>query len=100
MFRFPMLVYFEMGVPSFWPEKETLDDAECMLTWIQQTQEQDHIEEVTLDILNRIVSTSDYVVVLFYSIFSEGIDDILAHLENIDDELDENEGNSFSSYHD
>ena len=39
-----MLVYFEMGVPSFWPEKETLDDGDSMLTWVQQTQDSDHIE--------------------------------------------------------
>ncbi len=33
-----MLVYFEMGVPSFWPEKETLDEANAMLKWIYHTQ--------------------------------------------------------------
>ncbi len=55
-------------------------------------QDSDHIEEVTKDTLDRLVSTTDYVVVLFYSIFSEGMDEILAHLENIDDDLDEKEG--------
>ena len=55
-------------------------------------QDSDHIEEVTKDTLDRLVSTNDYVVVLFYSIFSEGMDEILAHLENIDDDLDEKEG--------
>ena len=33
-----MLVYFEMGVPTFWPEKETLDEADAMLKWIYHTQ--------------------------------------------------------------
>ena len=59
-------------------------------------QDSDHIEEVTKDTLDRLVSTTDHVVVLFYSIFSEGMDEILAHLENIDDDLDEKEGENNS----
>jgi hypothetical protein len=50
----PEIVYFENGIPSLYPG--TLDDANEVLKWLIANVEGDHIEDVTDEMLAKLVS--------------------------------------------
>ncbi|ODM96284.1 putative protein disulfide-isomerase C1F5.02, partial [Orchesella cincta] len=91
----PVLVYFEDKVPSLY--EGDLDNEEEVLKWLVHQKTHDTIEEVTDEMLQKLVGTHQYVAVYFSGpcVEEEGADDpsncdeILDELESIDDDVDE-----------
>jgi len=85
----PSLVYFEAEIPTFWADDKPLDNEEDILAWIEHCQDSDLIEEITEDMLEKLISNTDMIIVFFYVKKDKGTwEPILAGLESIDDELD------------
>ncbi|XP_065338912.1 uncharacterized protein hlk isoform X6 [Cloeon dipterum] len=86
----PALVYFEEEIPAIY-EGDLLNEEE-VLKWLIQQKTTSAIEEVTDEILKRLIDHHEYVVVYFSGECDEEADDcdeFIASLESIDDELDE-----------
>ena len=58
----PALVYFEQGMPSVYQEEM---NPESVLQWLLQQRSEDTIEEVNREILEHMVDSTHYLVVLF-----------------------------------
>jgi hypothetical protein len=85
----PKLVYFEAEIPTFWPDEAPLDDNATILAWIEQCQDSDLIEEITAEMMEKLIANTDQIAVFFYDKKAHGTyEAILDGLENIDDELD------------
>ena len=82
--EFPALVYFEEGSPSIY-DGDLLNE-EALLAWLVRQKTEDTIENVNRDLLFRIVSEKEYVAVLFYKKNDDESEEIIEHLENIDDD--------------
>ncbi|XP_045120686.1 uncharacterized protein LOC123510033 isoform X5 [Portunus trituberculatus] len=82
----PTLVYFEKGVPSVY--SGNLLAEEEVLDWLVHQVEEDEIEEVTDEMLDRLIGRTEHLAVLFYDKESRRSRKVLAELENIDDECD------------
>ncbi|XP_063877635.1 uncharacterized protein LOC135109832 isoform X11 [Scylla paramamosain] len=82
----PTLVYFEKGVPSVY--SGNLLTEEEVLDWLVHQVEEDEIEEVTDEMLDRLIGRTEHLAVLFYDKDSRRSRKVLAELENIDDECD------------
>lgn len=82
----PTLVYFEKGVPSVY--SGNLLAEEDVLEWLVHQVEEDEIEEVTDEMLDRLIGRTEHLAVLFYDKDSRKSRKVLAELENIDDECD------------
>jgi len=85
----PKLVYFEAEIPTFWPDEVPLSGNETILKWIEKCQDSDVIEDITEEMLEKLIANTDHIAVFFYdkkdkSDYEEKLDG----LENIDDELD------------
>lgn len=81
---FPALVYFEEGAPSIY-DGDLLQE-EQVLTWLIRQKTEDTIENVNRDILFRLVADREYLAVFFYKNDDDESDEIIEHLENIDDD--------------
>lgn len=103
--KIPSLVYFEGGIPTLY--EGNLEDEDKVLKWFEYQVKNDEIEDVTDEMLDILLSKKQYVAVLFCkqqsqiltegnsSQFSDDRDQkksqkVLAELENIDDECDQN----------
>ena len=85
----PKLIYFEAEIPTFWPDETGLEDNATILAWIEQCQDSDLIEEITAEMMEKLIANTDQIAVFFYDKKSVGsYEAILDGLENIDDELD------------
>lgn len=85
----PKLVYFESEIPTFWPDPEALDNNQTILHWVEICQDSDLIEEITEEMLEKLIANTDQIAVFFYGKKDKGsYETILDGLENIDDELD------------
>jgi len=85
----PKLVYFEAEIPTFWADKDPLDSNTTILSWIQHCQDSDLIEEITEEMLEKLIANTDQIAVFFYGKKEKGTyESVLDGLENIDDELD------------
>ena len=85
----PKLIYFEAEIPTFWPDEAGLEDNATILAWIEQCQDSDLIEEITAEMMEKLIANTDQIAVFFYDKKSVGsYEAILDGLENIDDELD------------
>ncbi|KAK8738956.1 hypothetical protein OTU49_003758 [Cherax quadricarinatus] len=82
----PTLVYFEKGVPSVYSGNLLAEDE--VLDWLVHQVEDDEIEDVTDEMLDRLIDRSENLAVLFYDKDSRRSKKVLAELENIDDECD------------
>lgn len=82
--EFPALVYFEEGSPSIY-DGDLLNE-EALLAWLVRQKTEDTIENVNRDLLFRIVGEKEYVAVLFYKKNDDESEEIIEHLENIDDD--------------
>lgn len=60
--QLPALVYFEQGMVSVYQDELT---AESVLQWLLQQRSEDTIEEVNREILEHMVDSTHYLVVLF-----------------------------------
>lgn len=80
----PALVYFEEGSPSIY-DGDLLVEEE-VLSWLVRQKTEDTIENVNRDLLFRIIGEKEYVAVLFYKRNDDESEEIIEHLENIDDD--------------
>uniref|UniRef100_A0A182MRQ4 Thioredoxin domain-containing protein n=1 Tax=Anopheles culicifacies TaxID=139723 RepID=A0A182MRQ4_9DIPT len=87
--KFPKLVYFEQGIPTVY--EGSLDQEEDVLEWLERQTSSDEIEDVTDEMLDMIIEKMQHVAVLFYDKDSKTSQKVLAELENIDDECDQND---------
>ncbi|XP_049299071.1 uncharacterized protein LOC125771930 isoform X2 [Anopheles funestus] len=87
--KFPKLVYFEQGIPTVY--EGSLDQEEDVLDWLERQTSSDEIEDVTDEMLDMIIEKMQHVAVLFYDKDSKTSQKVLAELENIDDECDQND---------
>ncbi|CAB4068818.1 unnamed protein product [Lepeophtheirus salmonis] len=86
----PSLVYYRNSVPIVY--EGSLTSGEKVLEWIIQNRstgdEGDVIEDVNIESLETLVSSLDYIAVLFYDASSRKADILLELLEKIDDDCD------------
>ncbi|XP_071549030.1 uncharacterized protein hlk isoform X4 [Panulirus ornatus] len=82
----PSLVYFEKGIPSLYSGNLLAEDE--VLDWLVHQVEDDEIEEVTDEMLDRLIDKAEHLAVLFFDKDSRRSRKVLAELENIDDECD------------
>ncbi|UYV79369.1 hypothetical protein LAZ67_17002343 [Cordylochernes scorpioides] len=82
----PALVYFENQIPYIY--SGNLTDEEEVLNWLIHQKEGDEIEDITDKILEKLIRKSDHLAVLFYDNDDPKSMEVLAELENIDDETD------------
>ncbi|XP_041971080.1 uncharacterized protein LOC121727357 isoform X7 [Aricia agestis] len=87
--KVPTLLYFEKGIPTFY--EGNLEEEEKVLTWLKHQTESDEIEDITDEMLDLILEKMNYVAVLFYDKDQKKSQKVLAELENIDDECDQND---------
>ena len=80
----PALVYFEAGAPSIYDD-DILNEEE-VLKWLITQKTEDTIENVNRDILFRLAAEREYLAVIFYIADDDESDEIIEHLENIDDD--------------
>ncbi|XP_071051434.1 uncharacterized protein [Onthophagus taurus] len=86
--KIPSLVYFEKGIPTLY--EGNLEDEDKVLKWFEHQVKSDEIEDITDEMLDMILERMQYVAVLFYDKDQKKSQKILAELENIDDECDQN----------
>ncbi|KAG5893623.1 hypothetical protein JTB14_006290 [Gonioctena quinquepunctata] len=86
--KLPSLVYFENGIPALY--EGNLEDEEKVLKWFEHQIKSDEIEDVTDEMLDIIINKRQFVAVLFYDRNQKKSQKVLAELENIDDECDQN----------
>ncbi|CAH0558548.1 unnamed protein product [Brassicogethes aeneus] len=84
----PSLVYFEESIPTLY--EGNLEDEEKVLKWFEHQVKCDEIEDVTDEMLDIIIEKKQFVAVLFYDKDQKKSQKVLAELENIDDECDQN----------
>ncbi|XP_070499226.1 uncharacterized protein hlk isoform X3 [Chironomus tepperi] len=87
--KLPKLLYFEKGIPTVY--EGNLEKEEEVLRWMELQTSSDEIEDVTDEMLDLIISKMHHVAVLFYDKESKKSQKVLAELENIDDECDQND---------
>lgn len=80
----PALVYFEEGSPSIYDGDLLIEEE--VLAWLIRQQTEDTIENVNRDILFNLISEKEYVAVLFFKKDDDESEEIIEHLENIDDD--------------
>lgn len=86
--KIPSLVYFESGIPSLY--EGNLEEEEKVLKWLEHQVKSDEIEDVTDEMLDMLIAKRPHVAVLFYDKDQKKSQKVLAELENIDDECDQN----------
>uniref|UniRef100_A0A146M1J4 Thioredoxin domain-containing protein n=1 Tax=Lygus hesperus TaxID=30085 RepID=A0A146M1J4_LYGHE len=86
--KIPALMYFEKGIPMIYEGQ--LEDEEKVLAWLEKQQKSDEIEDITDEMLDMIIEKMSHVAVLFYDKDQKKSQKVLAELENIDDECDQN----------
>ncbi|XP_069688968.1 uncharacterized protein hlk isoform X8 [Periplaneta americana] len=82
----PALVYFEKGIPNVYDGD--LENEDEILEWLVEQLEKDEIEDVTDEMLDRLVKEGKTLAVLFYDNNERKSQHVLNELENIDDECD------------
>ncbi|XP_034479306.1 uncharacterized protein LOC117785421 isoform X5 [Drosophila innubila] len=89
---FPALTYFREKEPIIY-DGDLMDEEGVLdfLTSLEAMDLPDRIEEVNAKILHKIIEDTDFVAVLFYDKDQKKSQKILAELENIDDECDQND---------
>ncbi|CAN8017692.1 unnamed protein product, partial [Ixodes persulcatus] len=87
--EFPSLVYFENGSPSIYMGDLTKE--EKVLDWLIQQKNEDTIENINREMLNKMITETDYLAVFFYLEDDDESQEILLHLENIDDDCSDYE---------
>ncbi|KAF5299208.1 hypothetical protein FQA39_LY02381 [Lamprigera yunnana] len=83
----PTIVYFEKGLPNVYDGD--LQKEELLLEWLVHQLEKDEIEDVTDEMLDKLIKDSKALAVLFYDDNDRKSQRVLNELENIDDECDQ-----------
>ncbi|XP_026480365.1 uncharacterized protein LOC113386821 isoform X1 [Ctenocephalides felis] len=82
----PAIVYFEKEVPNVYDGD--LENEDEILEWLVDQLEKDEIEDVTDEMLDRLIKEGKTIAVLFYDNNDRKSQRVLNELENIDDECD------------
>ena len=87
----PALIYYEKEVPAIF--EGNLDVTDTVLDWLMDHRTADTIEEITEEILQKIIDDIEYVAVLFPGPCDEAsknteCEEIIEELETVDDEVD------------
>ncbi|XP_019768241.2 uncharacterized protein LOC109543133 isoform X3 [Dendroctonus ponderosae] len=82
----PSVVYFEKGIPNVYDGD--LEEEEEFLQWLVDQLEKDEIEDVTDEMLDKLIAEGKTLAVLFYDDDDRKSQKVLNELENIDDECD------------
>ncbi|XP_055374125.1 uncharacterized protein LOC129607269 isoform X7 [Condylostylus longicornis] len=82
----PSIVYFENKLPNVY-DGDLMDEDE-ILHWLLGQLEKDEIEDVTDEMLDKLVKEGKVLAVLFYDNNDKKSQKVLSELENIDDECD------------
>ncbi|XP_076175172.1 hulk isoform X2 [Ptiloglossa arizonensis] len=83
----PAIVYFEKQIPNVYDGDVENEDE--ILEWLLSQLEKDEIEDVTDEMLDRLIKDGKTLAVLFYDNNDRKSQKILNELENIDDECDQ-----------
>uniref|UniRef100_A0A182WC35 Thioredoxin domain-containing protein n=1 Tax=Anopheles minimus TaxID=112268 RepID=A0A182WC35_9DIPT len=83
----PAIVYFEKQIPNVYDDD--LSDEEEILEWLLSQLEKDEIEDVTDEMLDKLIKEGKSIAVLFYDNNDKKSEKVLNELENIDDECDQ-----------
>ena len=84
---YPALVFFKEGVPNLYEGDLTIEEE--VLDWLIEMKVESHIELITRPMLETMVVEVQYLAVFFYKQNCRTCDQIIAELENIDDECDQ-----------
>ncbi|CAH1962777.1 unnamed protein product [Acanthoscelides obtectus] len=82
----PIVVYFERGIPNVYDGD--IEEEEDILEWLVEQLEKDEIEDVTDEMLDKLIAEGKNLAVLFYDDDDRKSTKVLNELENIDDECD------------
>jgi len=83
---YPALVFFKEGVPNLYEGDLTVEEE--VLDWLTEMKVENHIELITRPMLETMVEEVQYLAVFFYKQNCRTCDQVIAELENIDDECD------------
>ncbi|XP_073943325.1 hulk isoform X1 [Choristoneura fumiferana] len=83
----PSIVYFEKQIPNVYDGD--LENEDEILEWLVGQLEKDEIEDVTDEMLDKLIKDGKTVAVLFYDNNDRKSQKVLTELENIDDECDQ-----------
>ncbi|KAL0110124.1 hypothetical protein PUN28_013635 [Cardiocondyla obscurior] len=83
----PAIVYFEKQIPNVYDGDVENEDE--ILEWLLSQLEKDEIEDVTDEMLDRLIKDGKTLAVLFYDNNDRKSQRVLNELENIDDECDQ-----------
>nr|XP_012139952.1 PREDICTED: uncharacterized protein LOC100881857 isoform X2 [Megachile rotundata] len=83
----PAIVYFEKQIPNVYDGD--LENEEEILEWLLSQLEKDEIEDITDEMLDKLIKDGKTLAVLFYDNNDRKSQKILNELENIDDECDQ-----------
>ncbi|XP_018054334.1 PREDICTED: uncharacterized protein LOC108691185 isoform X3 [Atta colombica] len=83
----PAIVYFEKQIPNVYDGD--IEDEDEILEWLLSQLEKDEIEDVTDEMLDRLIKDGKTIAVLFYDNNDRKSQKVLNELENIDDECDQ-----------
>ncbi|XP_011696351.1 PREDICTED: uncharacterized protein LOC105455018 isoform X4 [Wasmannia auropunctata] len=83
----PAIVYFEKQIPNVYDGD--LENEDEILEWLLSQLEKDEIEDVTDEMLDRLIKDGKTLAVLFYDNNDRKSQRVLNELENIDDECDQ-----------
>ncbi|UYV76046.1 hypothetical protein LAZ67_13002327 [Cordylochernes scorpioides] len=87
--EFPCLVYFENKMPSIYAGD--LWDESAVLEWLIHQKTEDTIENINRGLLFRMIEEQQYLTVFFYVPNDPESQEILKHLEMIDDDCSDYE---------
>jgi len=83
---YPALVFFKEGVPNLYEGDLTVEEE--VLDWLTEMKVENHIELITRPMLETMAEETQYLAVFFYKQNCRTCDQVIAELENIDDECD------------
>ena len=54
-----LCITMQAEIPTFWADKDPLDSNTTILNWIQHCQDSDLIEEITEEMLEKLIANTD-----------------------------------------
>ncbi|XP_050440891.1 uncharacterized protein LOC126845910 isoform X3 [Adelges cooleyi] len=82
----PAVVYFEKQIPNIYDGD--IENEDELLQWLIEQLQKDEIEDITNEMMDRLIKEGKNIAVLFYDNNDKKSQKALNELENIDDECD------------